>query len=366
MAYIAVDGRKYFDLGIGTYIRSLTDALSHLQASHHFSLLVSPGDYDTIVPPIGWQKHVVDVEKYSVREILLLGYQARRKGIDLFHEPHYTLPIGLRRKSIVTIHDLIHLKFPEYFNPAQRSYATAIMGHAVRNAGAVIAVSERTKQDIVERFRLPAESIQVVYHGLDAGFRKITDSGRRASFRGHFHLQNPFILYVGSLKPHKNVPLLLRAFQSLVTTHEDLELVFAGESLSEYSDLTALAVALGILPRIKELGRVQGEDLTLAYNVAEALALPSRYEGFGFPALEAMACGTPVVVSDGGSLPEVVGDAALVVKVDDVGALEDALRMVLNDAGLRADLRERGERNVLRFSWKKAATETLRMYESLL
>ena len=100
--------------------------------------------------------------------------------------------------------------------------------------------------------------------------------------------------------------------------------------------------------------------------VAEALALPSRYEGFGFPALEAMACGTPVVVSDGGSLPEVVGDAALVVKVDDVGALEDALRMVLNDAGLRADLRERGERNVLRFSWKKAATETLRMYESLL
>ena len=366
MAHIAIDGRKYFDFGIGTYIRNLVAAIARSNTSHSYSLLVAPDDLARIESPSGWKNHATRLKKYSFGEMALLGLEARKAGADLLHVPHYTLPLGLRRRSVVTIHDLVHVAFPQYFTIGQRAYAQAMLRHAARAAGAVITGSHTAKRDIVSLFRIDERRVHVIYHGIQSCFKSVEDSGRLDGFRERFGLHAPFILYVGNIKPHKNIPALLRAFKSLAHVQKDLELAFAGESLYRNTELSALVDELAIRPLVRDLGRLPSNDLVCAYNAAEAVVLPSFYEGFGFTALEAMACGTPVVVSNGGSLPEVVGDAALVFDPSEDGALEAALGAVLQDGGVRDSLIAKSRRNIERFSWEAAARETIRVYESVL
>jgi glycosyltransferase involved in cell wall biosynthesis len=366
MAHIAIDGRKYFDFGIGTYVQNLVAGISRSNSSHGYSLIVSTGDLARIESPLGWQKHATRLRKYSLGEMTLLGHEARKAGADLLHVPHYTLPLGLRRRSVVTIHDLVHVAFPQYFTLTQRTYARAVLRHAVRDAGAVITGSHQAKTDIVNLFRIDERRVHVIYHGMQSHFKKLEDPGKLQGFRDRFHLPRPFILYVGSIKPHKNIPALLKAFKELSAAHRDLDLIFVGESLYGNMELSALVEELGIRPLVRDLGKLSSDDLVCAYNAAEAVVLPSLYEGFGFTAVEAMACGTPTVVSNGGSLPEVVGDAALVFDPSEPGALDSALEAVLSDSSLRQSLVNKGRRNIGRFSWDAAARETIRVYESVL
>jgi glycosyltransferase involved in cell wall biosynthesis len=366
MAHIAIDGRKYFDFGIGTYIQNLAAGISRSNSSHEFTLLVSPGDLGRIELPPGWQKRATRLRKYSWGEMALLGHEARKAGADLLHEPHYTLPLGLRGRSVVTIHDLIHVAFPQYFTIAQRTFAQAVLRHAVRDAGAVITGSYEAKKDIVSLFRVDERRVHVIYHGIQPSFKKLEDRTALQDFRHRFDLRRPFLLYVGSVKPHKNIPALLKAFKRLTSTHRDLDLVCVGESLYRSRELSALVDELGLRTQVRDLKRLATADLIRAYNSAEAVVLPSLYEGFGFTAVEAMACGTPAVVSNSGSLPEIVGDAALVFDPSEPGALESALETVLSDRGLRESLAANGRRNIERFSWDTAAGETIKVYESVL
>lgn len=366
MAHIGIDARRYFDFGLGTYIQNLVKSFSQTQTSHSFSLLVAPDDYAKIDLPEGWRKYKAAHGKYSVREITSLGFHARKMGIEIFHEPHYTLPIGLRGKSAVTVHDLIHLKFPEYFSLAQRTYAKIVMGNAVRNAGAVISISETTKQDILKTFRVSENKVRVVYNGVRTGFSKVEDTQRLSDFREKYNLKNPFILFVGIIKPHKNVPALLRAFKNLRTSNKAIELAFAGKSFFAQTSLVQQAKELGIVDAIKEIGRLSHDELVSAYNAAEVFVLPSFYEGFGLTVLEAMTCGTPTIVSNGGSLPEIAGDASVVFDLKKEGSLEDALKNVLRDSKLRNDLIAKGQKNVQRFTLNNFALNTLAVYEAVL
>ena len=366
MTRIAIDARKYFDYGIGSYIQDLASALSSMQTSHSYRLLASSSDLERISAPAGWRKERCEYGKYSIGEIAWMGRSVRRSGIDLLHVPHYTLPIGLRGKSVVTIHDLIHLKLPQLFSPVQRMYAATMIRHAVQHAGAVIAVSQKTKDDILERFGASDDCVHVVHNGIRPTFRKLTDVTEITSFRTTHGLQKPFVLYVGNVKPHKNIPTLLRAFNIVRRRLPDMELAFAGGSCLRNTELNALSQQLGIKSSIRDLDQLSEPDLIAAYNGAEVLVLPSLYEGFGFPALEAMACGTPVVVSNGGALPEVVGDAAIVVDAMQHEQFAAEIIELMEDSGKRLHMTQMGHSRAAGFSWTKAGEQTMRIYEEVL
>lgn len=366
MASIGIDARKYFDFGIGTYIQNLILGLSAISTIHSYAVYVSHDDAPEIFLPDGWKKIGVRYGKYSIGEIVAFGRQVRRQGVDLFHSPHYTLPIGLKRRSVVTIHDLTHLRFPQYFNPIQRSYAHIAIRHAVRHAGAIITDSEFTKQDILRLFRIHKDNVHVVHLGVREDFKPVRDQEMLQAFRNRYRLQKPYILYVGSTKPHKNIPTLLHAFKNVSSRYNDLYLVFAGESFFENKKLMAESNSLRVSDRIIDLGRLTTDDLRCAYSSAEMLVLPSEYEGFGLPAVEAMACETPVIVSNGGSLPEIAGQAALVFALGQPNLLFECIDNLMSNTLLRKDLIAKGKKNLLRFSWRVAAQKTLKIYESLL
>jgi glycosyltransferase involved in cell wall biosynthesis len=366
MARIGIDARKYFDFGIGTYIQRLIESLHQLQIPHSVTLFVSPADRANLQLPSGVNTIETRYGKYSWGEFASYGSDIRKQKIDLFHEPHYTLPRGLNGRSVVTIHDMIHLKFPEFFSTAQRLYASFMIRYAVNNAGAVIAVSQKSKDDLAERFRIDEKRIHVIHNGIGKEFRRILDADILRRFRKSRGLERPFVLYVGGLRPHKNIPVLLKAFTMLRQSKRDLELVFAGDRILENPDLSGLARESGILGLIRDLGRVNGEELVALYNCAEMVVLPSLYEGFGFPALEAMACETAAVVSNKGSLPEVVGEGAAIFEAEQAESLAEVMKRLFDDSEYRRRLCSRGRSQAARFTWDECARKTMAVYDSML
>ena len=363
MAHITIDARKYFDFGIGTYVRQLIENIKNMRTSHSYRLLVSPDDAPKVVPPPGWRMETVPYGKYSIGEFLFLGRRLKwPKGPAVFHAPHYTLPVGLRDRSVVTIHDIIHLKLPQYFSLAQRTYARAMIAHAVKDARFVLTVSECTRQDILRSFRVNEEKVLAVPLGVSGRFRRLSKR-ETDRFIASKDLMRPYLLFVGNAKPHKGIPTLLLALQQLAPSFQDLDLVIAGGYASQDPYVRSIIQESGLAGRVRELGRCSEDELVGAYNGAEVLVMPSLYEGFGLPVLEAMACGTCVVASDAGSLPEIAGDAAAIVRAGDPPALADVLRSVLRDSGLRRTLVQRGKKRATRFSWKETAKKTLEVYE---
>ncbi len=366
MAHIAIDARKYFDFGIGSYIQNLIPALAELGSKHTYSLLVSPDDIQRIQCPQEWRKHATPYKRYSLGELTLLGRQAKSLGADIVHEPHYTLPIGLKGRSVVTIHDLIHIKMPQFFSLAQRIYVCTVIGHAVHHAGAVIVDSQKTKDDILDEFKVQERDVEVVHLGVRPMFRRLEDRTMVTRFLSAAGLMRPYILYVGNVKPHKNIGNLLRAFAQIRTRRDDVDLVFVGGSCKEDRVLSEEAQQLGIMGAIRDLHHLSDEELVCCYNGAEVLAMPSFYEGFGYPVLEAMACGTPTVVSSGGSLPEVAGTASLIVDPTQPEQLADAISSVLQNPETKRDLIAKGRINIQRFSWRTTGRKTLDIYERVL
>ena len=365
MAVIAIDGRKYFDFGIGTYIQQLVKTLSGLRSAHRFILYSSPSDVSSITLPRRWEIAEANYSKYSISEIGSFGLRIRRDKVDVFHEPHYTLPIGVKNISVVTIHDIIHLRFPGSFGRLQRSYSREMVRHSLRSSRFVITDSEFTKIDILSTFRVAEDKINVIHLGVGEQFKKLKPGRTITEFRQRFGLKRPFVLYVGNVKKHKGIDTLLEALKR-IPAKRDLELVLVGGSISQDPVLQSMAMALGIGDRIRELGRLNDNDLVTAYNAAEVLVMPSRYEGFGLPALEAMACGTPVLVSDAASLPEVVGDAALIFGVGHSAECADGLLRVLNESSLRRTLIRKGAERAKKFPWSQTAARTLELYEKIL
>ncbi len=283
---------------------------------------------------------------------------------DVFHSPNWMIPYaafprrGRRTACVVTIHDLIPVLFP-HFTP--RAWKTrlgplfrALIRQTVRRADAIIVPSQATRGDVVRTFRLTDERaarVAVIPEAADVRFCPAAQPPD-----GHS------ILFVGRRDPYKNLPLLIEAFARLRADIPDARLRVIGPPDPRYPEATALAAALGVASAVEWVGHTDFEQLVAAYQTAAVFAMPSRYEGFGLPALEAMACGAPVVCSEAASLPEVVGDAAVRVPPDDVAALASALARVLKQPELAADLRARGLARARQFSWRRAAEATLAIY----
>ncbi len=296
-------------------------------------------------------------------EQLVQPWVLRCMEADLVHGPVFVGPLLAPCPTIVTIHDLSFIRFPDLFRSANRFYLTMLTRLSARRARRLIAVSAHAAAEASQLLGVPSERIDVVYHGVDPVFHPLS-AGEIAAFRQRQEVPEQFVLFVGTLEPRKNLVRLVEAFARV--SDGKTKLVLAGGKGWLYDTLFAQVESLGLEDAVIFPGYVVNEDLPLWYNAATILAYPSIYEGFGLPVLEAQACGTPVLTSNVSSLPEAAGDAALMVDPYDVEALAAGLNRMLTDESLCGELRERGLAHASRFSWSCTARETASVYRRAL
>jgi glycosyltransferase involved in cell wall biosynthesis len=286
-------------------------------------------------------------------------------AVEIFHATNHLLAYFKRARTVYTLHDLIFLHYPEYHLPYNRWYLTFAMPRYLRAADVIVTPSECSRQDAIKYYNLPEAKIKVIYEAAAPHFKPATDPTALDAARQKYNLPQRFILHVGTIEPRKNLSRLLEAFKPLLTDWPELKLVLVGKKGWLYDSFFQRLQALGLQEIVIFPGFVDEADLPAFYQLAEVFVYPSLYEGFGLGPLEAMACGTPVVSSNSSSLPEVVGDAGLLINPTDTAALSEALRRVLSDATLRAELEHRALARAQQFSWKKAADELEVIYRSL-
>jgi glycosyltransferase involved in cell wall biosynthesis len=365
--------------GIGRYTRNLVRSLARLDSQNRYTLFVAGGRRGSEDPgrwPANFRLRRVPISDRWLHILwqrlrLPVPIQLVTGHVDLFHSPDFVLPPLGGTSAILTVHDLSFLRVPECFVPGFRQYLEKAVSRAIHRAQRVLADSESTRQDLIDLMSVEPERVNVLYPGVESRFRPIQDAETLDRVRTRYRLPAKFILGLGTLQPRKNFEGLIEAFRRLLTAEtegkdhppaRDLCLVIVGNKGWMYEGILALPEQLGLSARVHIPGFVDDKDLPAIYNLASVFAFPSRYEGFGLPILEAMACGTPVVAANNSSLPEVVGEAGLLVDSGDVGALADALACVLQDEILRRRLVAAGRRQAQRFTWERAATHLLRIY----
>jgi glycosyltransferase involved in cell wall biosynthesis len=327
--------------GIGTYTREILAALS---GRARFTIF-GPGH------------RAIPGPRFAGRHLLWPG-RIRRLAPDLFFGPMGQLPLGgIGCPSVLTIHDLAIYIRPEWFPPGQPLSTRLVVPRSIERATSLIAVSRNTARDLASLFDRRLEEITVIHEGVSPAFQPLP-AEQLPALRRRFQLPERFILFVGSIEPRKNLPTLLDAWAALP---DRPELVIAGGWGWRYEPIRERIERMGTGVRL--LGPIEPADLPGLYNVATALAHPAHYEGFGLTPLESMACGTPVVCSNAASLPEVVGDAALLVDPTDVEGWTAALDRVLHDPGVASDLRRKGIVRAAEFTWEKAGARTWRVLE---
>jgi glycosyltransferase involved in cell wall biosynthesis len=364
---VAIDTRKIHDFGIGTYIRNLLRQLARIDRDTEYVLLCREPDLG-IAAQLGPNFRSVrePSPNYSLREQVHVPWVLRRERPDVYHAPHYVLPPAVRCRSVVTIHDCIHLMFPQYLpNRAAYAYARASMWAAARRSDRILTVSEASKRDILSLFNIKPEKIVVVYNAIDEHFSAAPSEEHVARIRERYQLDHKFVLYVGNIKPHKNLVRLIEAFSDLRRTHDDLKLLIIGDEISKLPALRRAVHRHKLHKYVRFLGYLKDDTLTVLYRLASVFVFPSLYEGFGLPPLEAMASGTPVVTSNVSSLPEVTGDAAVLVDPYDVDSIGNGIRRILDDPQLAEELRIKGLKRAREFSWERSVEKTQRVYREV-
>jgi glycosyltransferase involved in cell wall biosynthesis len=365
---IGIDARKLHDFGIGTYIRNLLRHLARMDDQTDYVVLCRPEDR-VHLSTLGENFRAVPepASNYSVAEQVRVPLALKREQVTLFHAPHYVLPPLVRCRSVVTIHDCIHLMFPQYLpNRFAFGYARASIALAAKRATRVLTVSESSKRDILRFVDTEPEKIDVIYNAYDEQFAIDPAEEDVVRVRERFQLQDEFVLYAGNVKPHKNLERLIDAFQIVRRRGLDhLKLVMIGDEISKYTALRRAVHRHQLHKYVRFLGYLPEETLAVMYRLAGVFVFPSLYEGFGLPPLEAMASGTPVVTSNVSSLPEVAGDAAVLVDPYDPPAIADGIFRVLTDEQLRKDLRHRGVARAGQFSWEQSVRRVRKIYDEV-
>jgi glycosyltransferase involved in cell wall biosynthesis len=357
---VGIDVRKLGDGGIGEYIRETLIAARAARPELEIVAFGTPGAQALLpIDRIDWVP--VAAGKYSIAEHVTLPAATRGRAIDVFHAPHYVLPLALSIPAVVTVHDLIHVLFPR--SALHRLYARFMIGSACRRARRVITVSEATARDLREHLGVPSEKIRVVPNGVAPRFRPLPPAAIDLAL-GPLRVERPYVLFVGNCLPHKNVDTLVRAWNRLPEPRPALVLCGSGFDRSQ-AVRAAIAEASGG-ERVRLIDHAGRDALVALYNGAEILASTSLYEGFCLPVVEAFACGTPVLAPDCGALPEITNDAAIRVPPRRVDTIASEMYRLLKDPDLRKGLVERGKEQAARFSWAEAAEKTLSVYEEAL
>jgi glycosyltransferase involved in cell wall biosynthesis len=341
-------------------IRALLNVSSASSRAHCFRLYTNGLPPDGLFWP-GRQPAHVEVRNIPFPRLwthIRLSAEMLAHPPDVLFVPSHVLPLVHPRRSVATVHDLGYLAYPDAHRPADRRYLAWSTGWNARQSTLVLADSEATKTDLVRAYGVPSAKVRVVYLGCDV-------MNLAAGLPAPSPTTQPYFLYVGTLQPRKNLERLVAAFAQLAADPAlaDVHLVLAGRKGWLYDSLFAQVEHLGLAGRVIFPGYVPDEALPDLYRGALAYVFPSLYEGFGLPVLEAQAYGVPVMTANNSSLPEVAGDAALLVDPHDVDAIAAAMRRLATDAALRQELIRRGTVNVARFSWEKCASETLAVLE---
>ncbi|MFL7790601.1 MAG: glycosyltransferase family 4 protein [Anaerolineae bacterium] len=365
---IGIDVRitHYTHGGISSYALRLIRALAALDADTDYCILHSRKDHNPPLPASNFRPVACWTPSHHRLERWALGAEAKRLGLDLLHSPDFIPPAFGYRRCVITVHDLNFLYYPQFLTAESRRYYNGQIEWAVRRADHILADSYATKRDLASMLSVEPEKVTVVHLAADPAYRPLTGEEAR-DVAAQYGLEPGYLLFVGTLEPRKNLPGLLQAYRLLRdarTTDEPLVLVGGKGWL--YDEIFERVETLQLTQHVRFLHDVPDVDLPGLYSAAGLLTTPSFYEGFGLPALEAMSFGTPVVVSDRASLPEVVGEAGLLVNPDDPEDIAQALARVLTEEPLRARMREQGLAQAARFTWDKAARETLAVYGEVL
>jgi glycosyltransferase involved in cell wall biosynthesis len=367
---IALDARLVgYAAGIARYIVHLADALARLDEAEQYVILRGRRARDVRVGgPRAMQRRAITPPHHRLeRWTLPVDVLLERPWPSLLHSVDHVAPTWGPWRSVVTLHDLAFMLYPTTHTQSSRAYYAAT-GESVRRAERVIAVSQRTASDAVRLLGVDPARVRVVHEAAAPVFspRPLDDLAPLAKRLGFdADPSRPYILFVGTLEPRKNVPLLLEAFAQL-RRRLDAQLILVGGRGWLDEPIFAAHARSGVGDAARFVGSLGEEDLAVLYSHAGVLALPSLYEGFGLPVLEAMACGAPVVCSNTGPLPEVAGAAAVFVPPEDPAAWAASLRDVLTNASLAAELRRRGFARIQEFSWERSAQATREVYREAL
>ena len=373
MAKVAIDVRHLDDFGYGTYIRNLIRAMGELERDLQFQLIARTGGVGELGSlPANFSMVEYPREDRSVFENIAFPWFLRGLHADLVHIPLNNVPLFMPKPYVVTIHDISSLVFESGSETRDRLHLWRFR-RGLQRADQVIAVSGATRRDVLNLMNLPPEQVRRIYNAIDPGFLAVeTDGRKRQEVLDRYQIDYPYLLYAGSVNPRKNVARIVEALALLrqeLGSHpkyKDLRLVIIGDQISKYPSLRRTVHQSRVSDAVRFLGFVKREELQVFYQGAELFVFPSLYEGFGLPPLEAMALGTAVVTSGVSALPEVVGDAAMIVKPENVFDIARGIREVLLDDALRADLIARGREQVKRFSWYDTARQVLETYRDVL
>jgi glycosyltransferase involved in cell wall biosynthesis len=361
---ITIDAR-WLQGGIGTYTEHLLEGLSKSRNGFEVEAITRPEHADTVSQ---WcsKMQIIDAPIYTFAEQFAVPWAAN--GADLLHVPHYNVPLFHRGQLLVSILDVIHLTDPAYkHNLAIQLYARPMLFLAARKASHIVTISEYSKSQIIEHLGVPEEKVTAISCGVNGQFRCDDRAEAARLVLETLQVPTPYILYVGNLKPHKNVPTLLRAFALLQRRKEiPHRLVILGNDRRGAAVLSDECERLKIHESTTFIPQVPRVVLPKLYAAASVLVMPSRVEGFGLPVLEAMAAGTPVICSRAASFPEVAGDAAVYFDLASSEELASAILNLLNSPDLQASLREKGLQRTKMLTWQSAVQKHVEVYERLL
>lgn len=376
---IAIDARHIQDFGIGSYIRNLLAALNQVGQANEYFVVSRPGD-DGLFPALGPNFRFVSYSHSDSERLDHFAFPAFLRGLraSLYHMPLSDVPFWMPDPYVVTIHDMSRQLYMVATGfRKQLSFYRARRG--LMRARKVIAVSAATRRDAESLLGIPVQHIRMIHNAPDFRFSEPRDAVAAASAETErkrvlerYQISLPFILYAGSIRPHKNIPRLIEAFAVLrgqLSSHPafaDLRLVVIGDEISKHSEVRLAASQSRVAQAVRFLGFIPFETLRVFYESAACFAFPSLNEGFGLPPLEAMACGAPVLASNVSSLPEVLGDAAMLVSPEKVFEIANGLKELLLNEGLRATLIERGYQKVKEFNWLRTASEVLETYQEAM
>ena len=372
---VAIDIRRSTDFGVGTYIRNIVRALSRLDRQNRYYLIGSPHKASEIGPlPANFHSISFNEPDDSARGYFAFRTTVRRLECDVVHIPHlFWIPRALPCPYVMTVHDVLeHMARARGQSDMRRSLHFHMTRRVLRGAARIFAVSHFTKSELEKLFGIPGRRIETVYNAIDERFLRGHASEADHEFIAQrYQVNYPFLLYAGRISPHKNLVRIIEAFSALKAAlgkdalYPDLKLIIIGDELSKHPDLRRTVIKSGVHNDVRFLGFVPIEVLRIFYDEAKVFVFPSLYEGFGLPPLEAMAHGTPVVTSNTSSLPEVVGNAAVLVNPENVFEIMRAIHRVLVDQELREKMKRRSSEQLKRFSWDSSARHVLEVYEKI-
>jgi glycosyltransferase involved in cell wall biosynthesis len=365
---IGIDARSILGTptGVGRYLSNLLDQFRSLDTRNTYILYIDRPCATPLIDQENFQQKTLTLpvaQNYFTWNHFRLPPEIWRHPVDLFHFPFYTMPVIRTYRSIVSIHDITYEVHPEWYSWKGRLAMRAFSKFAARQADIILTCSLNTKHDLMEHYGISEKKIIVTYYGVEARFRPLDDQVTLANLRKRYSITaRQVVLYVGSIHTRRNVEQLIRAFQSVSHNTSNVQLLIVGKREYPYLDIETLIDELDLGDLVLLPGYVRDDDLPGLYNLADVCIYPSSYEGFGFPVLEAMACGTPVITSNTSSLPEVSGDAALLIDPLNIAEMADALSQLLHNSDLRRQCIERGLERARFFSWEHTARQTLEVY----